>query len=198
MATMQPERVFAHIRAGNLALANYESDLGLQTSLPGTDEHWRFRFAKAECLRLRGQTGDALELTGTRIDAEHISPEIFALWKMHRGYVLGVRNSYLEAKQALNEAERVAKENQLQSVLVEILVRRGMILFFAEDLSGSQETYREALQLAQQQGDLFLKAVALAGTGKNLMIRGNFHHAIDWYERALAAAQEDGACSAPS
>lgn len=91
-----------------------------------------------------------------------------------------------------DEAERIARENELSTILIEVLVRRAMIFFFAED-AASQQTYRTALDLARQHGDLFLQAVALAGTGKNQMIRGNFRDAIGWYEQALAVAQQAGA-----
>jgi tetratricopeptide (TPR) repeat protein len=177
------------LRSGNLSSAETLAETQLQKASRQSNEYWQFLLVKSECLRLRGRTREALELIGIEIN-EDVSPEVLALWKMHRGYVLRMRNSYLEAKRAFDDAERIARENEFSTILMEILVRRAMILFFAEDLAASQETYRKALELARRQGDLFLPSVALAGTGKNLMIRGNFRDAIGWYEQALAKAKE--------
>jgi len=182
----------SHLRFGDISAAQMLADAHLAVSPVGADDHWRFLFVKSECLRMRGRTREALDLIGSEIN-DNSAPDILALWKMHRGYVLGMRNSYLEAKQEFDEAERIATEHGLDQLLIEVLVRRAMILFFAEDLAASQETYRNALEMARQHGDLFLQAVALAGTGKNLMIRSNFRDAIGWYEQALAAAQLAGA-----
>jgi tetratricopeptide (TPR) repeat protein len=104
-----------------------------------------------------------------------------------------MRNAYLESKQEFDRAEEIASSNGLHNVSLDNLLRRAMILFFAEQLAASQEAYRRALQLALVQGDLFSQALALAGTGKNLMIRKDYRGAIGWYEQALSAAMETGA-----
>jgi len=97
---------------------------------------------------------------------------------MHRAYFLGMRNSYVEAAKGFDEVEEIASAQGLRTVKIEILLRRAMILFFAEDLDASQDTYQTALELAQDHDDKFQEVVALAGTGKNLMIRGKFQEAI--------------------
>lgn len=93
------EAAISDFRSGNLLSALAAAESGMQQSTPHTDEHLRFLFIKAECLRTKGQVRQALELIGTEIDEPGLSPETCALWRMHRGYFLGMRNAYLESKQ---------------------------------------------------------------------------------------------------
>lgn len=88
----------ALFRSGDLSAAEALADTNLQIANVESNEYWQLLFVKSECLRMRGRTREALGLIGNEIN-ENVSPEVLALWKMHRGYVLGMRNSYLDARQ---------------------------------------------------------------------------------------------------
>jgi len=188
-----PKTASSLFRTGNLDRAMKAAEVGMERTSPNTDEYQQFLFVKAECLRTKGQVRQALELIGESINESGLSPETCALWHMHRGYFLGMRNAYVESKQEFDKAEDIASNQSLSHISLDILLRRAMILFFAEELVASQDAYRKALQVAEVHGDLFSQALALAGTGNNLMIRKNYREAVGWYEKALVAAKESRA-----
>src|SRR5690349_11577863 len=86
-------------RAGRLDAALASAESGIQQSAPQTDAYYQFLFVKADCLRTKGQVRQALEIIGEAIQESNLSPETCALWHMHRGYFLGMRNAYLESNQ---------------------------------------------------------------------------------------------------
>lgn len=174
-----------NLRAGDLSSARDAAERGLSATDPADDEYWRFVFVKADCLRITGNVREAIELLKTDLSDKPLSKEVIALWRMHRAYLLGMRNSYLEAQQEFDAADLVATQAGLKAVSLEILLRRAMILFFAEELVASQLSYRKALALARDVKDPYSEALAMAGTGKNLMIRKNYREAISWYRSAL-------------
>lgn len=176
----------SHLRSGALVAALEAADAGLAAAEPTTDAFWKLLFIKTESLRMQGRTADALAL----LDAHPIPPrqsqEIQALLNMHRGYLLSTQARYSEAKPCLDKAWRIASHERFDAVLLEVELRRAMFLFFAGELDESRHQYQALVERLDNEPQSEIRAIALAGIGKNAMIRGQYEEAIGWYEQALA------------
>jgi hypothetical protein len=161
-------------RAGKLDAALAASEAGMQQSAPHTDEHLQFMFVKADCLRTKGQLRQALEIIGETIDESGLSSETCALWHMHRGYFRGMTNAYLESTQEFDRAEKIAASDGLSQVSLDILLRRAMILFFAEELVASSVLLPQ--RKLPQQPQLLLRAAAPFNHKEQVAVRATGYH----------------------
>ncbi|HZW95440.1 MAG TPA: tetratricopeptide repeat protein [Candidatus Eremiobacteraceae bacterium] len=178
-------------RAGQIAEAEIErvEDRG------STAELWQFRFVKAEALRGRGRVEEALmyleSLAGSKIG----DIESGAGLKMHRGYLSGCLGRHEPAHRLLGEAEEMARQGDLITLVGDVCLSRAFIFFRQKDYAASDLLFHSVLDIAVQIGGWYYRGHALWGIGKNLMIQEHYVEAMTWLNEALAIFEDVGARS---
>ena len=181
------------LRCGRIDRAIEISEQSISTCTPDSEDSWRFRFCLSDCLRTKGLTKESLEVLQSRGDSMSLQPELEALLRIHRGFVLGLQTRFRDALSEFRVAKLIVEQASLSTaVRIELGVRKGMVLFLAGDLSDSESNYREALSLSLASSDNFNESVAYAGIGKNAMARGDYKGAIEWQDKAMVIAKASG------
>ncbi len=188
---IQSEIAIEALRMGELDNAWNVAEEGIRVTHDSTSkEIWEFRFVRAEVLRIRGRFEEALgflEATGAPPEQR---ADLFAAWKMHCGYCLGLLGRYERSKQLLQEAEREASLLGMHELRCEVLLRQAMVAFLQQDYANSDHIYRIVLDECGKLDDWYLHSAALAGVGKVLMIQREFAEAIPWLQDALKIVEQ--------
>lgn len=153
-----------------------------------TAEIWHLRFIRAEIMRLRGHTQEALQYLESQEsmnspDASDTASGV-RLW-MHRGYCCGLLGRYELSHRLLAAAEETARDSGLIELLCEVYQRKAMILFRQQDYAASDRIFRTILKLADGIEGWYFRGNALWGIGKNLMIQRHYREAMPWLNDSL-------------
>jgi tetratricopeptide (TPR) repeat protein len=188
---LQPEIAIEALRLGDLDNAWNLAEEGIRATRDGTSkEFWEFRFVRAELLRIRGRFEEAVDFLEATATPPEQQADLFAAWKMHCGYCLGLLGRYERSKQLLQAAEREASQLGMPALRCEVLLRHAMVAFLRQDYANSDHLYRIVLEGCSELGDWYLDSAALAGVGKVLMIQRQFDEAIPWFQKALAIVEQ--------
>jgi tetratricopeptide (TPR) repeat protein len=165
-----------------------EDELGRVEDRGNNPETWRLRFVRAEIIRLRGHTEEALKYLEAR--ASVYAPEasdagsVIGLL-MHSGYCCGLLGRYQRSHLLLAEAQEKADHACLPELLCEVYQRQAMIFFRQKDYVSSDRIFRAILKLADDVGGWYFRGNALWGIGKNLMIQERYRDAMPWLQESL-------------
>lgn len=157
---------------------------------------WRLRLVRADILRLRGHTEEALRYLNF---SEALYPPqlgdsfTIASLKKSRGYLLGHLGQYASSHALMQEAERLARDAGLLELRSEVYECQAMIYYLQEDYTASDRIFRMILANAEETEDWYFQASALWGIGKNLMIQRQYHSAIPWLQDSLKLFETAGA-----
>jgi tetratricopeptide (TPR) repeat protein len=157
---------------------------------------WRLRFVRAEIMRLRGHTEEALKYLESRASVyppEASDAESLIGLLMHGGYCCGLLGRYQRSHLLLAEAEDKAGRASLLDLLCEVYQRQAMIFFRQQDYSSSDRIFRTILKLADKVGGWYFRGNALWGIGKNLMIQEHYREAMPWLHESLEVFESVGA-----
>jgi tetratricopeptide (TPR) repeat protein len=157
---------------------------------------WSLRLIRADLLRLRGRTEEALSYLS--VSEAAFPPESCDLrsligLKKTRGYCLGQLGRYAASHGFLGEAEQLARDAGLLEMQCEVQQCQAMVFYLQRDYESSDRIFRLILEAAPQIGGWYFRASALWGIGKNLMIQGNHEAALPWLEESLALFESVGA-----
>lgn len=160
-------------------------------SLPPREQHdlW---VLKSHCLSAFGRWQESLGALESAGLVGELDKEAHVRLVMHKGYLMGSLARYAECWSLLNQAERIAREHDLLTLLSEILWRRGMMSIFVGDHNSADECLRSALEIASSEGNYQLCGLIVAGLAKNLMFRGEYSTAIPQFEETLATFEKLG------
>jgi tetratricopeptide (TPR) repeat protein len=187
------------IRLGDLdaatrfAEAEFQRPSGGQPLLEG---FWGMCLIRADLLRLRGRTEEALAFLLSEEEAFPPNagdlPTLIGL-KKSRGYCLGQLGKYAQSHGLLQEAEYAAREAGLLELLCEVYQCQAMIFYLERDYESSDRFFRLILDASDLVGGWYFRGNALWGIGKNLMIQGHYRAAMPWLEESLALYESAGA-----
>ena len=187
-----PEKTYADARQkfqhGDLLGASQEADEACHRLGDRPEWAWQFRVLDAEILAWRGLSKDSLSLLDAPFP-QNLDDSDLAIRK---DMVAGLANSFLQrfgvAEKHLAAAEQLAQSRR-SKLEGEVSLARGTLLLLQGNLSSAQGSFHEALQDAQQDGDLFLEARASGSLGLVSMNREHFDESIDWYAQSLKTSQ---------
>lgn len=161
-----------------------------------TADAWSMRLIRADLLRLRGQTEQALAylLASEAAFPPDLNdlPSLIGL-KKSEGYCLGHLGKYTASHRLMNEAESLARGSILTEPLAEVRQCQAMIFYLQRDYESSNRVFRLILVDSEEIGGWYFRANALWGIGKNLMIQGHHQAAIPWLEQSLTLFEAAGA-----
>ncbi|MGO9094976.1 MAG: CHAT domain-containing protein [Bryobacteraceae bacterium] len=100
---------------------------------------------------------------------------------------------FAEPRRLLEQAASLAPATGSPFLSGDLQLRLGNLLGLSGDLTGADQSYRKALDIAVAQGDLYLQANASGGLGFNLLRNSRFDEALPWLEQALLLAEKAGA-----
>jgi tetratricopeptide (TPR) repeat protein len=106
--------------------------------------------------------------------------------------MLAQTGRFLEAREELAEALRLAEGCGLDGLVADIQINRGTLFFYLADYDSMEQCARAALAISGKMGTPGVEGSACAGIGKCFRVRQRWDEAIRWYERALLAFTEDG------
>src|SRR6266446_1755590 len=165
-----------------------EDELGRVKDYGNAAQIWRLRFVRAEIMRLRGHTEEALNYLETRASVyppEASDAESPIGLMMHSGYCCGLLGRYQRSHLLLAEAEEKAGRASLLELLCEVYQRQAMIFFRQQDYASSDRIFRSILKLSDGVGGWYFRGNALWGIGKNLMIQEHYRDAVPWLHESL-------------
>jgi CHAT domain-containing protein len=181
------------LKQGQLQSALEETDRACQRYSSGQSEwHWRFKVLRAEILARQGLHKESLELLRAEPPASLGTADL----AVRRNLVQGAASAWLQ--QPNDAAEFLARAGTLArahhpDLLAEVALALGASDFLAGDLPGAAAAYRDALQRARQQNDLYVEANALAGLGVVATKEERYDESIEWSQAALQLAESLGA-----
>ena len=181
------------LRQGQLQSALEETDRACRRySSEQSEWHWRFKVLRAEILARQGLFNESLELLRAEPPASLGTADL----AVRRSLVEGAASAWLrrprDAAEFLARAETLARAHH-PDLLAEVALAQGASDFLAGDLQGAATAYRDALQRAREQKDLYVEANALAGLGVVATKEEHYGEFIEWSQAALELAESVGA-----
>jgi tetratricopeptide (TPR) repeat protein len=161
-----------------------------------TYEIWSLRFIRADLLRLRGRTEQALEyLTAKESEHPPDSCDIrsHAGLKSQQGYCLGLLGKCAQSHALLQDAGQMAHDAALPELQCEVWQRQAVIYYLQQDYSSSDRHFHLILDTSERIGGWYFRAIALWGIGKNMMIQNHHASALPWLTDSLALFESAGA-----
>jgi tetratricopeptide (TPR) repeat protein len=154
---------------------------------------WHLRSLRADLIRLRGHTEEALAYLDSREaesppEREDI-PSLIEL-KKTRGYCLGMLGKYAASDGLLKEAERLARDAGLLELLCDVWHCQAWFLYVRLDFAPSDRLFREILSASEQVGGWYFRAIGLWGIGKNIMMQGHINSDMQLLREALVWFQQ--------
>lgn len=144
-----------------------------------------------ECLRELGRPAESIGVYRDALDASQSDAERCRAWI---GLAAGMRvtDDYDEALGVLDQAEAVAREEDLQKELSEVHYYRGNLYFPLGNLEGCLEQHQLALECAQRAGSSEWEARALSGLGDAYYSRGRMITSLDYFRRCIQLCRQFG------
>jgi len=181
------------LRQGQLQSALEETERACRRySSEQSEWHWRFKVLKAEILARQGLFNESLELLRAEPPASLGTDDL----AVRRSLVEGAASAFLrrpkDAAEFLARAETLARANH-PDLLAEVALAQGASDFLAGDPQGAATAYRDSLQRAQEQKDLYVEANALAGLGVVATKEEHYGEFIEWSQAELQLAESVGA-----
>jgi tetratricopeptide (TPR) repeat protein len=155
--------------------------------------YWIFRFVRAEVLRVRGRTQEALSFLNSLGSPRQQDIEFRAALAMHCGYCSALLGHYGAAAGLLTEADALAASGGCLELQGELTARRAMIAYLQKDYDTSRKLYKSVFDAYGEQFGWYLHCIARGGVGKSLMARRKFLEALPWLEGAVTTAEAVGA-----
>jgi tetratricopeptide (TPR) repeat protein len=173
-----------------------DADLDQRNDHGSGPEIWPLRLTRADLLRLRGHTEQALEyLASKEAEFPPSRSDVFSVagLKKQRGYYLGLLGRYAQSHGLLQEAECMARDAELLELQCEVYQCQAMIFHLQRDYGTSDRIFRQILDAAEKIRGWYFRASGLWGIGKNLAAQGHHGIAIPWLEESLALFESAGA-----
>jgi len=181
------------LKRGETPAALEEADRGLkQFPVEKTEWHWRFRALKAEILHAQGLELDALALLGAELPPTLATSDLAVRRKFTQGAAEAALRHLTEAEHDLAEAKELAKKYHPE-LLGEVVLKYGTLQFYRGDAVAAEAAYKDALEHAREQKDLFLEAAALSGLGLATTMQGHYDESADWNRAAAELGRSVGA-----
>jgi len=158
-----------------------------------TTELWRLRFIRAEVIDAHGDAEEALRYLESLPLPDAGDVESSAALRMYRGSYAGFLGRYEPSHRLLGDAAAMARDAGLLKLQGEICLSWAFIFFRQKDYVSSDSLFRAALDLAERVGGWHLRAHALWGIGKNLMIQEHYEEAMPWLHESLGIFEDAGA-----
>jgi tetratricopeptide (TPR) repeat protein len=183
------------LHTGDLDAAWQAAEEGIQKSggERALTAYWTFRFVRAEVLRIRGRTQEALSFLQSLGSPRQQDIEFRAALAMHRGYCSALLGHYGAADGLLTEADALAASGGCLELQGELTARRAMIAYLQKDYYTSERLYKSVFDTYGEQFGWYLHCIARGGVGKSLMARREFQEALPWLEGAVTTAKAVGA-----
>ncbi len=112
--------------------------------------------------------------------------------KLIQGVVSANARQWPDAYRFLAQAQALARASH-PDLLGEVALREASVDFLAGDTTRAKTAYREALRIARESKDPFVKASALSGLGLIATKEEHYDESIDWYQASVQVAQSVGA-----
>lgn len=151
-----------------------------------------FHVLLSQCYWAKGNVEQAVLLPAPPSPNDPTSAEIAARLRNQKGFVLAQTGKFLEAREELAEASRLAERCGLDGLVADVQINRGTLFFYLADYDSMERCARAALAIAEKMGTPGVEGSACSGIGKCFRVRQSLNEAIQWYERALLAFTTDG------
>jgi CHAT domain-containing protein len=139
---------------------------------------------EAEVLVSRGLSADALALLDASVPAAFAQSEMAVRKEMLEGLADCGLQRFAEAEHHLSSAQQLAEANQPRT-RAEVILARGTLAFLQSNYAAARLSFRQSLQLAQQEQQPFIETKALGSLGLVSMYQERFDESIDWFTKAL-------------
>lgn len=146
---------------------------------------------KGECLRELGQASQSIATYRSALqDAQTAIQKCEAMI----GLVAGMRitDEFDEALRLLDQAETLARENNLELQLSQSYYYRGSLFFPQGNIDGCQQQHRLALDHGRRAGSPESEARALSGLGDASYSQGRMVRALDYFQRCIELSRTHG------
>lgn len=191
------EAAAAYLSAAEAQAQSYRYEDALRLLRRGfelaADDDKRFEFAsrEGEMLRELGSTTASLKAFQQALSLARSEVQKCRAWI---GLVSGMRvaDRIDEALVLLDQAEAVARAEDLPAELTQIHYYRGSLFFPRGDIDGCIREHGAALEHAERAGLPERQALALSGLGDGYYAKGRMRTAHDYFRRCLSLCDQHG------
>lgn len=182
------ESATAQLWRGELsdALRGAANGITITASQPDSEWAWRFKLLAAEIRLVGRELPDAAQLLDRSAPAS-AGGWIAAKRRYLQGQLALLSGKPTEASAILDDAEQRAQGASTDDIALEIETMKGQALFAQGEWPQAEAVLADAIDRASKHGDRYREAVALLNLGSAHLFRGRFDHALQFFERVLAA-----------
>jgi CHAT domain-containing protein/Tfp pilus assembly protein PilF len=156
-----------------------------------SDWAWKFRLLQGDALAWRGDNDQVLAIMAS--DKTPPPSEELSLRRQRlEGLALADLHRYLEAKQKLDEAERICTHSNY-SVCVDVALARGELEMERGRFSAAQPAFEQALARSESRGDAYQTADSLLSLSWSGLQQEHFDEALEWADASYQQATAIGA-----
>lgn len=148
--------------------------------------YWKFRLLKAEVFFTQGKAAEGSKLLEVPVSGLPESPDIQTRLILDKGLAEFSTSHFPESKKLFDQSLQLAESHQLETLVAEIKVRRGVALARLGDAAASDRDLHDALRFARQANDTYLEATALGNLGFIRMTSARYDEAISWFSQSRA------------
>jgi CHAT domain-containing protein len=189
------ESAWLELKQGDLELALRDADRGLtRYPDPAAEWHWRFKILKAEILVWQHRNEESLALNRQDLPSSLVHSDLAVWRKLSQCAASAYIQKLDDAERYLAEADALARAYHPE-LWGQVALRKGTFLFWKGSAAEGQGAYRDALEFARREKDLFLEAAALGSLGVAAAKQEHYDEALDWNRKALQLSQTIGARS---
>jgi CHAT domain-containing protein len=199
-AVKHPEIVYASVERnlihGDLKAAQQEAQqASAQLAQQNPEWAWKFRILNARALLREGSNDKVLSmlsaplpprLTTTDIALERTLLQAWAYTLMGRR---AEANQALQQAQLLSDSSQLSRENSPSPLKNEARNTWGLLYLQRADLVRADEIFRQNLEIAHKQNDLYQQALAQLNLSVVALRREHFDEALDWSQAVIRTAQ---------
>jgi len=138
-----------------------------------------------------GRHEEALALLAPALPPSLASSDVAVRRKLTQCGAFSFLGRFAEASQALAAAQRLIAQHHPE-LAGEAALRQGTLAFRQGDLENAQRSFRSALDIAKQQGNVFLEIAGLGSLGLTAIRLERFDESLDLNKRALELANAAG------
>ncbi len=138
-----------------------------------------------------GRHEEALALLAPELPPALASSDVAVRRKLTQCGAFSFLGRFAEASEALVTAQRLIAQHHPE-LAGEAALRQGTLAFRQGDLENAQRSFRSALDIAKQQGNIFLEIAGLGSLGLAAIRLERFDESLDLNKRALELANAAG------
>jgi CHAT domain-containing protein len=181
------ERAQAELQAGNLDAARADTDRGAALAIDRRNDLlvWKFRLLHCEALLLNGRSEEVLSLLQ---GSSPVSAVQKARKKLLQSQAHSILGHSTESEALLDEAEREAKAENAEDLILDTEVLRGSILVNRERLDEAEVVLNRALTRSRLLRSPYDEAGVLTNLGRIRLARNRYEEAAVFLDQAAAVS----------